>query len=99
MSLVERTEAGKPSNRVYVAIYIHEKYKRSINFYVFQRAIDSNKEFFDNLMQKNSSLRLDKQGNLPIMIKASDDWNQWNTLLNEMLKKIYKTWEEQTSLD
>ena len=45
----------------------------------------------------NVILQIDNQGNLPIFIKATDDWSKWEPLLSEMLQKIYKTWEEQSA--
>ncbi len=98
-SLIEKTEAGKPSNRSYVALYLNEKANNAVNFSIHKRAIDHNYEFFNSYIKSNDSLNLDNYGNLSISIKRSDSWDQWEKELIKILDVVKKGWEEKISKD
>jgi len=92
-ALMERTDQGRPSNRVYIGIYLAEKFKGSAQLYFYPRAVEAAKEAFDNLKKNYKELTFDeRQGGWYIRLKKGEQLERFCVDLKELIKQIEIGW-------
>lgn len=102
-SLPELTETGSQSNRVYVALYIHDTKPGRVQIYLYSRAVIAAGNDFQEF-EKNIADHINKKndGSYEIWVKSQSDWNSLKTHFEELCPSIVSGWRkkrEQQSKD
>jgi hypothetical protein len=92
-SLIEQTEKGTPSYRVYVSLYISEAKRGKVQLVFQQRALQAAKEQFDKLLDVNPQRYTKSHGNLQTWVKSESDWGTLRAELNPIISGILKGWQ------
>lgn len=93
-ALVEKTDEGKPTYRVYISVYLDEKRPKSVQLVFQPRAIEVAEEAFDNSMDQYKGLTLDKKyGTCYIWLKDGEQLDKFFEDLKPLINQIEKGWE------
>jgi len=93
-SLIEKTDEGRPTYRVYVSIYLAENRPNSVQLVFQPRAIEVAEEFFSDLREKHKGLTLDnKNGYLYIWLKDGKQLQEFSEDLRGLISHIEKGWK------
>lgn len=95
-SLIERTERGTPSYRVYVAIYVSESHPKEVQLVFNRRARQAAEESFKKFLSEHSKRFKDKSGHLETYVKSELDWNNLNKSIEPLLKDIIEGWKQRS---
>ena len=99
-SLVEKTEEGKPTYRVYISLYLADNHPNSVQLVFQPRAIDVAGETFDRLREKYKVLTMDKNGFLYIWLKDGEQWTNFSEDFKEIVLAVELGWKnKQNSID
>ena len=94
-ALVEKTDEGRPTYRVYLSIYLAENRPNSVQLYFQPRSIEVAKEAFDNLKKNYKELISDtKYGSLYIWLKKGEQLERFNAALKEIINQIETGWKK-----
>jgi len=102
-SLPELTESGSQSNRVYIALYIHDSKPGLVQIYLHHRAVDaasSGFEGFEKALHKRLNRKND--GSYEMWVQSKDDWNELKTHFEKICPSVIDGWKkkrEQQSKD
>lgn len=96
-SLVEKTEEGKPTYRVYISIYLYENRHGSVQLVFQSRAIEAAKDKFFQFQEKYKELTLDKSGAASIWLKDNKNWEEFAEDLKMVVSEMEKGWKEKVS--
>jgi hypothetical protein len=92
--LVELTESGAQTNRVYISLYLSDPNPGKVNIYLHPRAIEVTKEIFisvkDNLGDR---VKMRKDGAAEIWISSSDDWKKIQPYFEQICPAIIEGWK------
>jgi hypothetical protein len=92
--LPELTETGNLSNRVYVALYIHENNPGAIQVYFHKRAIDAAQNEFDTFKSAISSkVNKKNDGSFDLWINSPDSWQELKKHFEALCPEIVTGWE------
>ncbi|MFX0139392.1 MAG: hypothetical protein ACFFDN_37475 [Candidatus Hodarchaeota archaeon] len=88
------TETGNLSNRVYVALYIHENNPGSIQIFFNKRAVDAAPNEFDNF-KSSISAKVNKKndGSYDLWVNSSEDWKELKSQFEVLCPAIVNGWE------
>jgi len=92
-SLIERTERGTPSYRVYVAIYVYESHPGEVQLFFHHRARQAANESFEKFLAEHRKRFRDNRGNLETYIKSESDWNSLSKSIEPLLQGIVEGWK------
>lgn len=92
-SLVEKTEEGKPTYRVYISLYLADNHPNSVQLVFQPRAIDVAGEIFDRLREKHKGLTMDKNGFLFIWLKDGEQWTNFSEDFKEIVLAVELGWK------
>jgi len=92
--LVEKTDEGRLTTRVYLSIYLSENHPNSVQLYFQPRAIDVAKDAFDKLKNNYKELTLDPWlDSLYIWLKKGELLERFCEDLKELIKQIERGWK------
>ena len=102
-SLPELTESGSQSNRVYIALYIHDSKPGLVQIYLHHRAVDAASSGFEGF-EKALHQRLNKKndGSYEMWVQSKDDWNEVKNHFEKFCPSVIDGWKkkrEQQSKD
>jgi len=102
-ALPELTESGNQSNRVYIALYIHDSKPGLVQIYLHHRAVDATSSGFEGF-EKALQQRLDRKddGSYEMWVQSKDDWNEVKNHFEEFCPLVIDGWKkkrEQQSQD
>ena len=92
-SLIEKTEKGTPSYRVYVSIYVSEAHPGMVQLVFQKRAIEAAEEEFDKFFSELGKKFENSHGNFQTWIKSVTDWNELSMPIHTILKSIIMGWQ------
>lgn len=95
-SLIERTERGTPSYRVYISIYVHERRPRQLQLVFQRRAVELAPHAFERLQEELAGRFLESSGNLETWIKSLDEWESLKESFKPVLVTIVDGWKAKT---
>lgn len=97
-SLVEKTEEGKPTYRVYISVYLYENRPGSIQLVFHPRSIEAAGASFVQLKDKyNQELTPDKSGAFSIYLKDNNTWEGFSADLKIACNAMEKGWKDKLS--
>jgi hypothetical protein len=92
-SLIERTERGTPSYRVYVAIYVYESHPGEVQLVFNRRARLVAEESFKNFLTYHHKRFRDNRGHLDTYVKSESDWDSMSKSVGSLLQGIVEGWK------
>lgn len=95
-SLIERTERGTPSYRVYVSVYIHEHRPKQLQLVFQRRAVEAAAGAFERLQEELPGSFLESSGNLQVWIKSLSEWESLKESLKPVLVTMMDGWKART---
>ena len=102
-SLPELTESGSQSNRVYVALYIHDSKPGLVQIYLHHRAVDAASSYFEGFKKLlHQRLKRKNDGSYEMWVQSKDDWNEVKNHFEEFCPSVIDGWKkkrEQQSKD
>ena len=102
-SLPELAESGSQSNRVYVALYIHDSKPGCVQIYLHHRAVNASSSGFEELKKAlPNRLNSRNDGSHDILVQSKGDWDDMKNHLEEFCPSVVGGWKkkrEQQSKD
>ncbi len=102
-SLPELTESGTQSNRVYIALYIHDSKPGVAQIYLHHRAVDAASSGFEALGNALAQrLKKRNDGSYEMWLQSRNDWNEVKDHFEEFCPSVIDGWKkkrEQQSKD
>lgn len=95
-SLIERTERGTPSYRVYVSVYIYERRPKQLQLVFQRRAVEAAIDAFKRLQEEVPGRFLESSGNLQVWIKSLSEWESLKESLKPVLVAMMDGWKART---
>jgi hypothetical protein len=95
-SLIEQTEKGTPSYRVYVSIYISEAKKGQVQLVFQQRALQAAQEKIEKLLIDHPNRFVKSHGNLQTWVRSESDWASLSSSIESLIPAIIKGWQGKT---
>lgn len=93
-ALVEKTDEGRPTYRVYISVYLAENHPNSLQLVFQQRAIEGLEDLFLSLREKHKELVLDKKHDtIHIWLKEGNQWEKFSEDLVGLLNSIETAWK------
>jgi hypothetical protein len=92
-SLIERTERGTPSYRVYVAIYVYESHPGEVQLVFNRRARQAAEESFKSFLTEHHKMFRDNRGHLETFLKSESDWDSLSKSVEPLLQGIVEGWK------
>lgn len=93
-SLMEKTDEGRPTSRVYISVYLAENRLNSLQLVFHQRAVEAAREAFGNLRKNYQKLTLDKKyGSFSIWLKEGEQLERFCLDLKELVNQIEMGWK------
>jgi hypothetical protein len=93
-SLIEKTDEGKPSYRVYASIYLNESRHGAVQLAFQPRAVEAAIEAFELIRDKYKDFKLDKYNILSIWLKDNKHWEEFSIDLKTLINEIVKGWRK-----
>jgi hypothetical protein len=95
-SLPEQTESGSLSNRVYVALYVHDGKPGQAQIYLYSRSIEAASNYFDLEFKGHLRERLNKRGEgaYSIQVNSEKDWFNLKETFGALYTEILKGWKQ-----
>lgn len=95
-SLIEQTEKGTPSYRVYTSLYIWENNPGQIELVFQNRAVAAAREAFDTLRSQYAERFREEHGILKTWVKSGEDWEVLSESLKPVFPEIVSGWKAKT---
>lgn len=95
-SLIERTERGTPSYRVYVSIYVSGSRRGEVQLVFQQRAIQTASHSFKQFLAEHGKRFRESHGNLQTWIKSEAEWNELSSSIQPVLLGVIDGWKTKT---
>jgi hypothetical protein len=95
-NLIERTERGIPSYRVYVAIYVYESHPGEVQLVFNRRARQVAEEFFKKFLTEHRKRFRDNRGHLETYLKSESEWDSLSKSIEPLLQGIVDGWKERS---
>jgi hypothetical protein len=93
--LPEQTESGSPTNRVYLALYVHDNKPNKIQIYIHERAVIAASNYFQEFKNKlTNQLSRKNDGAYDIWVKSQDDWSKLKNDLGTLCDNIIIGWKQ-----
>ncbi len=92
-SLMHRTDQGAPTYRVYVSIYLNDHKPGQLQIVFWQRAVEVALQAFADLKAQAGVKFLEKNGNLELWIRSTNEWEDFKTSLQSVLASIVEGWK------
>jgi hypothetical protein len=92
-SLMQRTEQGAPTYRVYVSIYLNDHKPGQLQMVFWKRAVEAAPQAFADLKTQTGAKFLEKNDNLELWIKSPSDWENLRPALQPVLASIVEGWK------
>ncbi len=93
-SLIEKTDEGKPSYRVYASIYLNENRHGAVQLAFQPRAVEAAAENFDQIRGKYKDITMDKSNIVSIWLKDNKYWEEFSADLKTLINEIVKGWRK-----
>lgn len=94
-SLPELTETGSQSNRVYIALYIHDSKPGRVQIYLYHRAVDAASSDFQEFEKAlPSRLKRKNDGSYEIWVKSPNDWSEIRVHFEKLSPSVISGWKE-----
>jgi len=94
--LMERTERGTPSYRVYVSVYVNERKPKQLQLIFWKRAVEAAPLAFDEMKKESPIKFVSKSGNLETWVKSSSEWETLSGLLKPVLDSMVDGWKRKS---
>jgi hypothetical protein len=92
--LVELTESGAQTNRVYISLYLSDLNPGKVNIYRHPRAIEISKDTFLSVRENlGDQVNIRKDGAIEIWISSNNEWNKIQPYLEKICKAIIEGWK------
>jgi hypothetical protein len=95
-SLIERTERGTPSYRVYVAIYVYESHPGEVQLFFHRRSRQVVNELFETFLVQNRKRFRENRGHIETYMKSEADWSNLSKSIEPLLQGIVEGWKERS---
>jgi hypothetical protein len=93
-ALVEKTDEGRPTYRVYLSLYLLENRPYSVQLYFQPRAVEAARETFENLKKTYEELIPDeKYGSYYLWLKEGEQQEDFFADLKELISQIEIGWK------
>lgn len=93
-SLVEKTDEGRPTYRVYISLYLAENRPNSVQLVIQPRAVEAAGETFIEIKEKHKGIIQDaKNGFYYIWLKEGKQWEEFKDNLKTLINEIEKGWK------
>jgi hypothetical protein len=94
--LPEQTESGSLSNRVYVALYVHDSKPGQVQVYLYSRSIEAASNYFFAEFKDHLKERLNKRGDgaYSVQVNSKEDWLNQKNIFTDLCKEILKGWNQ-----
>jgi RecB family endonuclease NucS len=93
--LPEMTESGSESNRLYMALYVHEKHSEKVEIRIHQRAVSAASSAFEPLKKKlGDKIKMRSDGGAEIWVKNMKQWEEIQPYFKEICSAVYTGWKK-----
>ncbi|NLK00710.1 MAG: DUF91 domain-containing protein [Clostridia bacterium] len=93
-ALVEKTDEGRPTYRVYISLYLAEFRPSSVQLVLQPRAVEAAGDTFIEIKKKHKNLKQDnKNGSYSIWLKPGAKWEEFKDDFKILINDMEKGWQ------